>query len=234
MMEIGRGVSIAALVVAIVSIFIPIYGLYLVIIGTVLAIASALYGERPLTIAATLVNLLNVLFLSPSLYIVLNIQRMANGNNTGLFWLVVVLLLCLPFLAIYLNANGHLRIPQAGSAQGGSGWQAPQPSAGPQARFSISTVTPNGQVVRSEVSAAKPQCVVGRSAENSDMVIPDDTVSRMHARFELRKDELWVSDLDSLNKTRLDGMLVEKEPVRVRPGARVTLGQAVTLTISSA
>jgi len=47
MMEIGRGVSIAALVVAIVSIFIPIYGLYLVIIGTVLAIASALYGERP-------------------------------------------------------------------------------------------------------------------------------------------------------------------------------------------
>lgn len=231
-MEIGRGVSVAAVVVAIISIFIPIYGLYLVIVGTVLATTSGLYGERPITIAATLINLLNVLFLSPSLYIMLNIQRWTNGNNVGLFWLVIVLLLCLPFVAIYLRANDLLGLTPSGSTEGFGAGSGTRPSATPEASFSISTVAPNGQVVRSELSSAKPRCIVGRSEKQADMVIPDDRISRVHARFELRRGELWVSDLDSLNETKMDEMLVARDPVRVRPGAKVMLGGVVTLTVS--
>jgi hypothetical protein len=243
-MEIGRGVSIAAVVVAVISIFIPLYGIYLVIIGTILAITSALYGERPVTIGATLINLFNVLFLSPSLYLFLNLQRMANGNNTGLFWMVVVLLLCLPFLAMILHSNGLFRIPQPASAHGNNFWQ-PGPNGPaasgrsvanarpePQQGWLLSAVLPNGEIVRRHIQTDARPLTIGRSSEKVDFVLDDDSISRQHARLEVRGRALWISDLHSLNGTEVAGQPVGIDPVCVEPADRIQLG-TVRLSISA-
>jgi hypothetical protein len=65
---------------------------------------------------------------------------------------------------------------------------------------------------------------IGR-ATDCDCVVGEPTVSRHHA--ELRRDgERWLlRDLGSRNGTRVNGMLV-LEPVEVRPGDRVALGDA--------
>lgn len=229
-MDTGRGLSIAALVISIVSIFVPIYGLYLIVIGTLLAVASAVCGERPLTIAATTINLLDALFLSPSLYLLINIQDQERNGNGGILWLTIAALLCLPFLAMLLQARGYFQ------RLGGSPANATDASRGrgfAADAFLISTILPDGKIIRAQVSADNRQCVVGRSAKSADMVIDDDAISRAHARFDLRHGELWLSDLGSLNKTKVDGVALETAPVRVGPGSRVTLGPSVTLTISS-
>jgi hypothetical protein len=65
---------------------------------------------------------------------------------------------------------------------------------------------------------------IGR-ATDCDCVVGESTVSRHHA--ELRRDGgRWLlRDLGSRNGTRVNGMLV-LEPVEVRPGDRVALGDA--------
>jgi hypothetical protein len=228
-MDTGRGLSIAAFVVSIISIFVPFYGLYLIVIGTLLAIASAACGERPLTIAATTINLLDAIFLSPSLYLFLSVQDQAGRGSAGTFWLIITALLCLPFLAMVVHAKGYFQTFQGSISNAPNGSQATELSGN---TFLISTILPDGKIIRAQISAANRQCVVGRSAKSANMVIDDDAISRTHARFELRHGELWVSDLGSLNKTEADGISVEADPVRVRPGSRVTLGPSLTLTIS--
>lgn len=61
-------------------------------------------------------------------------------------------------------------------------------------------------------------------ADDNDVVIPDDTVSRHH--FEIQRDirGFLVRDLGSTNGTRVDGAVIRE--AYMRPGAIVTAGQA--------
>ena len=65
---------------------------------------------------------------------------------------------------------------------------------------------------------------IGRGP-NCDCLLAEESVSRRHA--ELRRDgERWfIRDLGSRNGTRVNGMRVIEE-VEVRPGDRITLGEA--------
>jgi hypothetical protein len=63
------------------------------------------------------------------------------------------------------------------------------------ARYLISVVGSDGSIERRQVSAAQPTCIVGRSSERADLRLSDETVSRLHAKFELVGDALMVSDL---------------------------------------
>jgi hypothetical protein len=69
--------------------------------------------------------------------------------------------------------------------------------------------------------------VLGRVAP-ADVVIPDDSLSRAHAQFEIEDLQVWVEDLGSTNGTRVNGEPVERAPVR--PGDEVTLG-AITAAV---
>jgi hypothetical protein len=62
----------------------------------------------------------------------------------------------------------------------------------------------------------------GRSRE-CDCVLSDLTVSRRHARIDVRDEAWFLRDLRSSNGTLLNGARVVEE-VRVRPGDRVTFG----------
>ncbi len=72
------------------------------------------------------------------------------------------------------------------------------------------------------VPVADGQSVIaGRSTENG-LVIPDDTVSRKHARFFHARGRLWLNDLGSRNGTLVNGSTVRHHCLR--EGDRVALG----------
>lgn len=81
-----------------------------------------------------------------------------------------------------------------------------------------------------EVSAGKP-VRVGRSAKKADLVIEDALVNASHLAVELRKDGLWLADLQSLNGTQLNGARVQTE-ARLKHGDRIRAGDTeLTLRI---
>lgn len=66
------------------------------------------------------------------------------------------------------------------------------------------------------------RAVVGRGSA-SDVVVPDDIVSRRHAMVWQEGDATWIVDLGSANGTYVDGV-VATEPVPLSTGQRVMLG----------
>jgi hypothetical protein len=65
---------------------------------------------------------------------------------------------------------------------------------------------------------------VGR-APSCDCLVPEESVSRRHAELRREGDSWLLRDLGSRNGTRVNGMRVIEE-VEVRPGDRLTLGDA--------
>jgi FHA domain len=63
---------------------------------------------------------------------------------------------------------------------------------------------------------------VGRGAQN-DLALDDAFASARHARFEPRRDGVWVSDAGSTNGTFVNGARVSK-PRRLAPGDVVHIG----------
>lgn len=75
---------------------------------------------------------------------------------------------------------------------------------------------------RPNLALANNRMWLGR-AEDCDVVIPFDEVSRHHAEMIRRHGSVWVHDLGSSNGTRLDGHRVGSEPVELRPGSTLTV-----------
>jgi hypothetical protein len=86
----GKGLGIAVLVVAVIAIIIPIYGIYLGIITSLLGIAVAAMKEQAMAIAIGALNILDALFLSPSLVLAGAGAQLAHSSSISLiFWLWV-------------------------------------------------------------------------------------------------------------------------------------------------
>ena len=75
-------------------------------------------------------------------------------------------------------------------------------------------------------AAALDQVAAERARDQkADIVLPDDTVSRIHARIELRTDGFYVNDLYSTNGTWLNGRRIEPgNAVRLSDGAALGMG----------
>jgi pSer/pThr/pTyr-binding forkhead associated (FHA) protein len=68
------------------------------------------------------------------------------------------------------------------------------------------------------------QMTVGRGGQN-DVALPhDEYASARHARFEPRRDGVWVQDLGSTNGTYLNGARIE-HPRRLTEGDVVRVGE---------
>ena len=61
--------------------------------------------------------------------------------------------------------------------------------------------------------------VLGRGP--ADVVVGDDGVSRQHARFEIIRGQVWVTDLKSTNGTLVNGQPVERHQLRLDDEVRV-------------
>lgn len=78
----------------------------------------------------------------------------------------------------------------------------------------------------------KPEGVsIGRAAKN-DIPIPDEELSRHHCKLYFLGDELWVSDLATLNGTIVNSQPAE-EPVKLTHGDRLTIGQSELLLLAA-
>ncbi|MDP1823194.1 MAG: FHA domain-containing protein [Archangium sp.] len=127
----------------------------------------------------------------------------------------------LPWDRDCLDPWGSLR-PRLVTRQVGSDFECTEPMAG-----WVTTQTKRGEgVVSFGNSALRAGVLIGR-AERCDVVVPVNSVSRVHAVLILLDDGLWVLDAGSTNGTwRLDE---ELKIARVGEGDRLGLGSEVFL-----
>lgn len=72
---------------------------------------------------------------------------------------------------------------------------------------------------------AEESVILGR-ASGSDLILPDRFLSRRHARFFRRGEDVFVEDLGSRNGTFVNGERVVA-PAKLKRGDRVQFGQTV-------
>ncbi len=68
------------------------------------------------------------------------------------------------------------------------------------------------------------QLTIGRGGQNDIAIDTDEYASARHARFEPRKDGVWVQDLGSTNGTYLNGAKLD-QPRRLAEGDIVRVGE---------
>ena len=74
--------------------------------------------------------------------------------------------------------------------------------------------------------------LIGRDSTANQVVLDDDSLSRIHARLIERGGQLAIEDLDSTNGVFVDGIrLGTRRPERLLAGSRVRLG-AVELIVA--
>lgn len=103
-----KGFGIAALVLAILAIFVPVVGIFVSGLALVLAAISALSGDRVFATATPLIAGVNTFFLSPSVWMAMG-GADVRGEQTG-FVLVMVAFLAAPFVAMILNSTGKIML----------------------------------------------------------------------------------------------------------------------------
>ena len=108
------------------------------------------------------------------------------------------------------------RVAAPGTASAGSGTGAKRRTSGPR----LSVLNDEGEPY-SSITLDRAGSVIGRG--DADIRFDDVYLSPLHARFELRDDELWVRDLGSRNGTwcYLDG------PTRLNDGDVLLVGSQV-------
>ena len=75
-----------------------------------------------------------------------------------------------------------------------------------------------------DISLNRDHLLIGKNPDKADIILPSDTVSRVHARIEKRTDGLYVTDLFSTNGTFLDGHRLEpNRSARLLDSARLTI-----------
>jgi dolichol kinase len=105
----AKGFGIAALVVAIVAIIVPLYGLFLSAGAVVLSVIAALAGDRIFATATPIIAGVNTLFLSPLMWMLIRDKNSA-GNGVGVFYFLVIVFFVAPFVAMFLNSRGKVVI----------------------------------------------------------------------------------------------------------------------------
>jgi hypothetical protein len=96
-----KGMGIAALVLSVIAIFVPLAGVYLTILTGALAAFAYLKG-LPYGLAAIIINAFNIIFLSPSIWITQEMLQQANGNPDTPYYLPWGLLIVQVFALLTL------------------------------------------------------------------------------------------------------------------------------------
>jgi two-component system cell cycle response regulator len=71
----------------------------------------------------------------------------------------------------------------------------------------------------------KQTALLGRGAD-TDIRIPDPSLSRVHARFEREGDALWIEDMESRNGTAVDGARLSARH-KLENGEHITVGNVI-------
>jgi hypothetical protein len=149
----------------------------------------------------------------------------ANVETTLLALKIAFIVLLYLFIwRIVRSAARDLRLPQESmilSPQQASAL-LPQPAARELGRLVVmeSPSLTSGEVVALDAHALR----VGRSGDNDLSVAGDQYASSHHARFEPRRDGVYVEDIGSTNGTFVNGIRLTRER-RLAPGDVVRIGE---------
>jgi FHA domain len=149
----------------------------------------------------------------------------ANVETTLLLLKIAFLVLLYLFIwRIVRSAARDLRLPQESmilSPQQASAL-LPQPVARELGRLVVLTspILDAGEVVTLDSHALR----VGRASDNDLSVEGDEYASTHHARFEPRRDGVYVEDVGSTNGTFVNGIRLTRER-RLAPGDVVRIGE---------
>jgi pSer/pThr/pTyr-binding forkhead associated (FHA) protein len=135
-----------------------------------------------------------------------------------------LVLLYLFIWRIVRTASRDLRLPQESFILAPSSQAGVQPAPrGPMTGRLVVVKSPDlDEGMDFELDSA--QLTIGRGGQNDIAIATDEYASARHARFEPRRDGVWVQDLGSTNGTYLNGMRLE-HPKRLTQGDIVRIGE---------
>jgi hypothetical protein len=140
--------------------------------------------------------------------------------------LAFLVLLYLFIWRIVRSAARDLRLPQEsmilGPQQAAAAGLVPQPVARELGRLVVLTspALDEGDVYTID----SHPLTVGRGANNTVALDGDEYASTRHARFEPRRDGIWLEDMGSTNGTFVNGIRLTRER-RLTPGDVVRIGE---------
>jgi hypothetical protein len=132
-----------------------------------------------------------------------------------------LVLLYLFIWRIVRTASRDLRLPQESFVLAPHSPRQPRVAAEPTRLKVLSSPSLNPGAEHVLDSAP---LTVGRSSENDLPLEGDDFASARHARFEPRRDGVWVEDIGSTNGTFVNGDRLE-QPRRLTPGDVIRIGE---------
>lgn len=105
----AKGFGIAAIIVVVISFFIPVVGYVGVGIAMVLAAIAALAGDRVFATVTAIVGAVSVFAFSPLMWAAMASEDGGTCGKSSFFALVIGIL-ALPFIAMMLNASGKVAL----------------------------------------------------------------------------------------------------------------------------
>jgi hypothetical protein len=140
--------------------------------------------------------------------------------------LAFLVLLYLFIWRIVRSAARDLRLPQESMIlapqQAAAAGLIPQPSARPLGRLVVleSPALDPGDVLTLD----SHPLTIGRGNNNDVAIETDEYASARHARFEPRRDGVWIEDIGSTNGTFVNGIRLTRER-KLTPGDVVRVGE---------
>jgi hypothetical protein len=111
------GFGIAALLSAVIGLFVPFYGIWASAIAIGLAVAAALTGDKTFATATPLVAGIGTFFFSPMFWF-----TMSKTKDEAVFVGIIFVFLTAPFIAMLLRSRGaDLIVSSGGKVQSGKG-----------------------------------------------------------------------------------------------------------------
>jgi hypothetical protein len=132
-----------------------------------------------------------------------------------------LVLLYLFIWRIVRTASRDLRLPQESFILAPSAGLQSAPASLHSGRLVVVTSPDLNEGENFELNSA--QLTIGRGNQNDITISTDEYASARHARFEPRRDGVWVQDLGSTNGTFLNGTRLER-PRRLSRGDVVRVG----------
>jgi hypothetical protein len=78
---------------------------------------------------------------------------------------------------------------------------------------------------KSHIALEKFPCTVGKMAGCVDHVLSDESVSRIHARFDRQDNHIFITDMNSTNGTYKNGIRMQpQETMEIEPGDEIRFG----------
>jgi hypothetical protein len=143
----------------------------------------------------------------------------------------VLLILKIAFLVLlYLfiwrivrTASRDLRLPQESFVLAPSSPAAQQLAAAAASARKLIVLRSPAAAEGAELVVNAAPITVGRASQNDLGLSSDEFASARHARFEPRRDGVWVEDVGSTNGTYVNGVRLE-QPRRLKSGDVIRIG----------